>query len=246
MEEALSTFINQWKSKDYVIGILLTGSHALGLQNENSDIDIRIIFDTTKKITLKGIKNKISYFAENIDSVKKRMQQDYARNMKFEARLFSIGKILYKKNDTVDELITIAHKFMNTPFRNIQHNRDAIILKTYSLSVNYNYLMHNESSKLYIYNYMSFMRNALHTYSWFMSYESFIDIKTDLILNDSNYRKINLWQDYPDKTFIQIWKDCIEGQHNNENVEKIYNYLQSKMIQIEGRDFEVVREENIF
>lgn len=246
MEDVLTTFINHWKSKDYVIGILLTGSHALGLQNENSDIDIRIIFDTTQKATLKGIKNKISYFAESIDSVKKRMQQDYVRNMKFEARLFSIGKILYKKDDTIDELITIAHKFMNTPFRNIQHNRDAIILKTYSLSVNYNYLMHNESSKLYIYNYMSFMRNVLHTYSWFMGYELFIDVKTDLILNNPNYRKTNLWQDYPDKTFIQIWIDCIEGEYNNENVEKIFSYLQSKMIQIEGRDFEVIREENIF
>ncbi|MDR6372611.1 putative nucleotidyltransferase [Chryseobacterium bernardetii] len=246
MDIVLTEFIEHWKSKDYVIGIVLTGSHALGLQNENSDIDIRIIFDTTQKTTLKGIKNKISYFAESIDSVKKRMQQDYARNMKFEARLFSIGKILYKKNDTVDELIIIAHKFMNTPFRNTQHHRDAIILKMYSLSVNYNYLIQNESSKLYTYNYMSFLKNALHTYSWFMSYELFIDIKTDLILNNPNYRRTNLWQDYPDKTFIQIWIDCIEGEYNNENIRKIYNYLQSQMIQIEGRDFEVVREENIF
>ncbi len=246
MDIALKEFIAHWKSKDYVIGILLTGSHALGLQNENSDIDIRIIFDTTQKTTLKGIKNKISYFAESIESVKKRMQQDFVRNMKFEARLFSIGKILYKKNDAIDELITIAHKFMNTPFRNIQHNRDAIILKAYSLSVNYNYLLQNESSKLYIYNYMSFMKNILHTYSWFIGYELFIDIKTDLILNNENYRKINLWQSYPDKTFIQIWIDCIEKEYNNENVRIIYDYLQSKMIQIEGKDFEVVREENIF
>lgn len=246
MDIALTEFIEHWKSKDYVIGIVLTGSHALGLQNENSDIDIRIIFDTTQKTTLKGIKNKISYFAESIDSVKKRMQQDYTRNMKFEARLFSIGKILYKKNDAIDQLITIAHKFMNTPFRNIQHNRDVIILKMYSLSVNYNYLIHNESSKLYTYNYMSFLKNALHIYSWFMSYELFIDIKTDLILNDPNYRKTNLWQDYPDKTFIKIWIGCLEGEYNNENIRKIYNYLQSQMTQIEGRDFEVVREENIF
>lgn len=49
MENSLKEFVDYWKSKDYVLGILLTGSHALGLQNENSDIDIRIIFNNTQQ-----------------------------------------------------------------------------------------------------------------------------------------------------------------------------------------------------
>lgn len=246
MENSLKEFVDYWKSKDYVLGILLTGSHALGLQNENSDIDIRIIFNNTQQGTLKGIKGKISYFAESIEFVKKRMQQDFIRNMKFEARLFNIGKVLYKKDNTIDELIITAQKFMTTPFRNIQYNRDVIILKLYSLSVNYKYLVQNESSKLYVYNYMTFMKLALHIYSWFLGYESFIDIKTDLILNNAQYREVNLWQDYPDRNFIELWTNCMEAEYNNEKVENIYNYLQSKMIEIEGKDFEVVREENFF
>lgn len=38
----------------------------------------------------------------------------------------------------------------------------------------------------------------------------------------------------------------MEAEYNNEKVENIYNYLQSKMIEIEGKDFEVIREENFF
>lgn len=79
-----------------------------------------------------------------------------------------------------------------------------------------------------------------------LGYESFIDIKTDLILNNAQYREVNLWQDYPDRTFIELWTNCMEAEYNNEKVENIYNYLQSKMIEIEGKDFEVIREENFF
>jgi predicted nucleotidyltransferase len=98
--------------KEDVNGILLTGSYATQTQTENSDIDIRIIFNNDIKHTIKGIKYiegyKVSYFGENINMVKKRMSMDFSRNSRFEARLFTLGKILYDKNGCVEELVQYA------------------------------------------------------------------------------------------------------------------------------------------
>lgn len=229
--------------KEDVNGILLTGSYATQTQTENSDIDIRIIFNNDIKHTIKGIKYiegyKVSYFGENINMVKKRMSIDFSRNSRFEARLFTLGKILYDRNGCVEELIQYAKIFMENTFqKKITH--DDIILKMYSLHVRHQSLVHTSvSDPMYVYNYISLMKAILSAYSLILNYETVIDIKPVKILSDSYYRERNLWEDFPDPIFVELWIKSIT-EITPMNMEIIYKYLQTKTLVIEEKGFEVV------
>ncbi|SHL00145.1 Nucleotidyltransferase domain-containing protein [Chryseobacterium polytrichastri] len=235
--------IISYLKKDDVNGILLTGSYATQTQTEKSDIDIRIIFDKNIKHTIKGVKYidgyKLSYFGENIDMVKRRMSIDFSRNSRFEARLFTLGKILYDKNGYVEELIQYAKIFMENTFQK-KTTQDDIILKMYSLHIRYQSLLHTSiSDPIYIYNYISLMKAILITYSLILNSEMVIDIKPDKILSNSSYREKNLWKDFPDSTFVELWIKSIT-EINPKNMEVIYKYIQTKTLVIEEKDFEVV------
>ncbi|WP_240924214.1 nucleotidyltransferase domain-containing protein [Thermococcus sp. 21S7] len=42
-KQALEKFLDPWKEKDFVEAAILTGSYALGLQTQRSDVDVYII-----------------------------------------------------------------------------------------------------------------------------------------------------------------------------------------------------------
>jgi predicted nucleotidyltransferase len=192
MHKIFETIIEEWKSNESVIGILLTGSFAIGTYTESSDIDIRIVFDNSMNTTIKGVKRikgyKVSYFGESVNGIKKRISHDYFRNLKFEARVFSIGKILYKQDEQIDEIVNLAKEYMVQAFKDIKKDNDTVLLRLYSLNVEYHYLSNiSGDSALFLYNYMLFMRSAMNFYSWYLNYEHFIDIKTDSVLNNNEY-----------------------------------------------------------
>lgn len=226
-----------------VNGILLTGSYATKTQTEKSDIDIRIIFSDSKNNTIKGVKYiegyKVSYFGENTSMVKKRMSIDFSRNSRFEARLFTLGKVLFDKYGQVEELIQYSKIFMDNNFPK-KLTQDDVILRIYSLEVRYHSLLNiSEKNPFYVYNYISFIKAILITYSLILNYETIIDIKPDKILFDNAYIKTNLWKKFPDSEFIDLWIKCLEDI-NPENAKLIYEYIQTKTLIIEKKDFEVI------
>ncbi|MGR3855050.1 nucleotidyltransferase domain-containing protein [Chryseobacterium indologenes] len=234
--------ISNFKAEN-IHGILLAGSYATNTQTEDSDIDIRLIFSNDRKHTVKGIKYinglKISYFGENADRVRRRMSVDFSRNSRFEARLFALGKILYDCEGSVEELVQYAKIFMENSFQK-KLTQDDVILKMYSLHVRHESLSNTTvSSPIYVYNYISFMKAVLVTYSAILNYETIIDIKPDKILTNTTYREINQWKDFPDQDFVELWIKAISEITPNK-LEVIYQYLQSKTLVIERKDFEVV------
>ncbi|MDM1553697.1 MULTISPECIES: nucleotidyltransferase domain-containing protein [Chryseobacterium] len=234
--------ISNFKTEN-INGILLAGSYATNTQTENSDIDLRLIFNNDRKHTVKGIKYieglKVSYFGENIGMVKKRMSVDFSRNSRFEARLFTLGKILYDQDGNVEELVQYAKIFMENSFQK-KLTQDDITLRMYSLHVRHESLLNTPlSNPIYTYNYISFMKAVLVTYSVILNYEMVIDIKPEKILTNSSYREINQWKDFPDQDFVELWiKGVYEITPNN--LEAVYQYVQSQTLVIERKDFEVI------
>lgn len=224
-------------------GILLTGSYATKAQTETSDIDIRLILDNEKISTIKGIKYidnyKISYFGENSEKVKRRMSVDFSRNSRFEARLYTLGKILYDRDGHTEEIIQYAKIFMENEFQK-KFTNDDIVLNMYSLHISYQFLSNlSINHSFYTYNYISLMKAMLMTYSYILNYEVAIDIKLDKTLCDSSYCVINQWKEFPDQTFIELWIKSIT-EIKQKNIETVYEYLGSKILNIEGKDFEVI------
>lgn len=234
--------ISYFKNKG-VNGILLTGSYATRTQTKTSDIDIRLVLDNENINTIKGIKYiddyKISYFGENPEKVKRRMSVDFSRNCRFEARLYTLGKVLYDRDGHTEEIIQYAKVFMENEFQKKVTN-DHIVLNMYSLHKSYEFLSNLPiNHSFYVYNYISLVKAMLMTYSYILNYEVAIDIKLDKTLCDSSYCVINQWKEFPDQTFIELWIKSIT-EIKQKNIETVYKYLESKILNIDGKDFEVI------
>lgn len=243
MEEALDVFLNQWKNKKSVIGILLTGSYAVGLQNKNSDIDIRIIFNQTQTKTLKGLTTingyTFSYLGRSSDSIKRKFNSEFISRQKFEAYIFNIGKILYDPKNTIMELKDLAATYVVTPFLKKSNIKSEVKAGLYGL---YNYKNHlistDEDSPFFHYHYYVFLKKVLLYYSSYLGYESFLDTKTEKVLCDPIYRAAYHWEDFPDKDFVKLWISGIDSKKINKNTAKtIYHYLESKIEKINEENF---------
>ena len=239
IEEKIVTYFKEIGAN----GILLTGSYATNTQTETSDIDIRLILENEKTHTIKGIKYidnyKISYFGENPEMVKRRMSIDFSRNSRFEARLYTLGKILYDRDGHTEEIIQYAKIFIENEFQR-KLTQDDIILNMYSLHISYQFLSSlSAKHPFYTYNYISLMKAMLLTYSYIINYEVAIDVKLDKTLHDSSYCAINHWKEFPDQVFIELWIKGI-AKIKQKNIKIVYKYLKSKILDIEGKDFEAV------
>jgi len=245
MEEALENFLNHWKNKKYVLGILLTGSYAVGLQNKNSDIDIRIIFDKSKTKTLKGLTTinnyTFSYLGRNTESIKKKFNSEFINRQKFEAYIFNISKVLYDPKNIVTDLQELAATYTITPFLKKTNIKSEVKAGLYGLYNHKNHLLSiDEDSPFFSYHYHILLKKTLHFYSSYLGYETFLDTKTEKVLCDAAYRKIYHWDDFPDKDFVKLWVSCIDPKNiNKKTAITIYHYIESKIEKINEENFRI-------
>lgn len=250
MEEALDKFIESWKSKKNIIGILLTGSYAVGLQNNYSDIDIRLIFDNTQLKTIKGLTTinnyKFSYLGRSLKGTKRKLNDEFIAKQKFEAYIFNIGKILYDKDKKVEELKDLAKMYVSTPLLKKNPIKSEIKAGLYGLFNHKNHIMSlEENSPFFYYQYFVFFQKALAFYSLYLGYEKFLDIKTEKVLSDSTYRIAYHWDDFPDQKFAEKWLYFISIQNTNKNsINEIYHYIESKIEKINEENFKIYWYEN--
>ncbi|WP_336716808.1 nucleotidyltransferase domain-containing protein [Chryseobacterium mucoviscidosis] len=241
MEQALEEFINYWKAKKYVTGILLSGSYSVGLENENSDVDIRLVFTKKHKKSIKGVQlingYKFSYLGRPLHTTLKKFSSDFLANNKFEIRIFSIGKILYDKQKSVDLLIETAKVYLQTPFVKRKMDKETIEINMYSIYCNKIFLESlPESSPFFSYHYYNFFKQTLKFYGSYLGYEYYIDSKIEKILTDTTYQKIYFWDKFPDQDFLIIWLDNLNKNERNSII-LIYLYLSKKILNIDEKKF---------
>lgn len=239
MEDALEIFVNQWKTKKHVIGILLTGSYAVGLENSNSDVDMRLIFNSKQKKSIKGLTNIngyiFSYLGRSAEKTFKIFSTDFLLNNKFEARIFSIGKILYDEKNILEKLIETGKAYLEIPFPKKKLSKEIVNTNMYSIYSNKNFLESlPETSSFFSYHYYNFLRQTMKFYSLYLGYEFFIDTKIQKILIDEKYQRIYSWEKFPDQDFIDLWIDCL-NKINYQSVILIYYYLEKKIVKIEEK-----------
>lgn len=250
MEEVLDQFIEYWKSKRNVIGILLTGSYAVGLQNKDSDIDIRIIFDNTQAKTIKGLMTidhyRFSYLGRSLNGTKKKLNDEFIEKKKFEAYIFNVGKVLYDKKNHLEKLKDLAKMYVSTPSLKKQSIKSEIKAGLYGLFSHKNHVMSlEESSPFFYYQYFVFFKKALIFYSSYVGYETFLDTKTEKVLCDSTYRIAYHWDNFPDHKFAEKWTYLISIHNVNKNsINEIYHYIESKIEKINEENFKIHWYEN--
>lgn len=243
MKQALDEFINFWKDKEYVVGILLSGSYAVGLENKNSDVDIRLVLDSNQKNSFKGLQEingySFSYLGNTKKSISNTFNFDFFNNSKVEARIFSIGQILHDKTGEMEELKKISKYYYDLPFVEKIISEDDRKIMMYTMYSKYNYLMEIDSnSPFFVFNYMIFMRHVLISYFYILNLESVIDSKWEKILTDHTYISKYNFELFPDRKFMKLWIKNISPENvNKKSLSTTYEYIRKKTYPIDEKKF---------
>lgn len=241
MKEALQTFSNIWKEKEEVNGILLCGSYAVGLGKKHSDVDIRLLLNDDQELQFKGLQEingySFSYIGRTKETILKKFNTDYFNNSKIEARNFHKGQIIYDKDDHIKKIKTIAAHYFNTSFLKTETSEEARKDMIYSLFSRYEYLVAaDENSPFYHYNYMLFMNLAIMYYAKTLKIELDFDTKLDRMLNDQLYIEKYEFEEFPDKTFSNLWQKTIQTR-TKPDLETIFQYLKKVLFNIDQKNF---------
>lgn len=243
MIQALEEFINFWKQKEYVIGILLSGSYAVGLENNKSDIDIRLLLDSNQTKSFKGLQEikgySFSYLANTKESISELFNIDFFNNSKIEARIFSVGRILYDKTGALGELKEISKHYFELPFTEkiiSEEDRKIIVHTMYS---KYTYLMEIDvQSPFFLLNYMIFMRHIFSSYMYILNMETVTESKWEKVLMDQNYVSAYNFALFPDQKFVKMWVKSISGKNvSKKSLTAVYKYIRKKIYPIDKKSF---------
>ena len=109
IHEVFEKKVNELKTDDRVIGILITGSLARGTETEYSDLDIIVVADVDETIeeVIDGIPVETHY--NKVESIKKWFIADPPS-----CYLYTYGKVVYEREKVLGDLIKTAKNRLDT------------------------------------------------------------------------------------------------------------------------------------
>ena len=121
IENKISNFIRDmgYLNNEHVLGILFYGSYLTGLNTDNSDIDLHIIFDNEDHNHLiRGNKivdgTRIEYFEKPLEDIYQTVNEDYMNQNNATLTIFGTSKIIYAKDNQLKQLQEyVINKFSN-------------------------------------------------------------------------------------------------------------------------------------
>jgi predicted nucleotidyltransferase len=235
MEEALKKFIAHWTPKEEVKGILLTGSYAVGIQNEHSDIDIRLILDDAVQESFKGLETIdgycFSYLGRSRAVTLTKFNNQFFSHVKMEARMYNVGKIVYDPFDIVAEMKKVAAIYVATPLVPKNISESDLQLNMHSLYKKYEYITQSTpSDPFYDYNYILYLKNALQYYAEKVNAEMIYGNDSKLIrfLTDETYLQAYNFPPFPDNHFKTLWLSALEKKNLTE-LQQLHDFLRKHL-----------------
>ncbi|RLG96938.1 hypothetical protein DRO27_01175 [Candidatus Bathyarchaeota archaeon] len=134
-ETAVESFTKKWSDKDNVEGFLVCGSYVTGSPSKRSDIDLHIVLSSGVDWRERGAEMidgyLIEYFVNSPSQIKVYFEDDFRKNRKHAAHMFSSGKILLDRNGILEELKSEAVKWIGKEYPNL--NEVTVELNKYAL-----------------------------------------------------------------------------------------------------------------
>ena len=240
IEDKIFKFITDmnYLNNEHVLGILFYGSYLTGLNTENSDIDLHIIFDNEDPNHLiRGNKivdgTRVEYFEKPLDDIYQTVNDDYINQNNAAFLIFGTSKIIYAKDSRIKQLQEyVVNKFSNPlpPLSDDEAKEQVSIIN-------------NRMEKLEKYaetNYPHFehlyhltIEKIRRFYHRLMGIPWIETSKGFKLYTDERYRKAFCIDKIPEYTFIDMYFEAITNNNLN-NVQK-YNLL-NKMYEYTKRD----------
>lgn len=218
-EISLQKFIDDWKSKDYVLGCLLTGSFAVGNNTKNSDIDVVIILcddiDWRERGNIVIDSYIIEYFANPIKQIISYMDDGIRNGNRIDACMFTNGKVLFDKAGVVEGLISRAQNDIHKDLVDIDTSE--LMMAKYHL-----WDIFEETKETYISkaaNYFSLhylcLDNIITLYSKYTKNLLPAKDKIHRFLIDEEYAHKYGIPMYSDQYFVELYLACYKQSTEN-------------------------------
>lgn len=216
---ALNEFIKKYLNDDDVEAILLVGSYAVGNHNKYSDIDVYIILNDNVDYRERGNKlvdnYLIEYFINPIYKIKEYLLEDRRGHGGAMANMLLKGKVLYDKNNIVQELQKFAEEA-----KEIIPDKDP--MKYYACWHAYDeYLAaayHNELQ------YYLCLKYLVECYLANNGYCILPEQKIEKFFKNPEYREKYDIGEFPDNEFNNLVIKCFDHP-NKHNLEALYNFV---------------------
>lgn len=213
----------------------MTGSYVHGTQTPRSDIDFHIVLSDDIDWRERG--NKIvdgilmEYFANPLRQIYRYFEADYKSHSKIDARMFSVGKILYDKDGVMLELKKFGQKELKRKYQKPDKARIEII--KYGLWDRLDNLADVYFDKRisfdFLYNLL--LLSTLQQYAEFLQADV-VKGKVDKFLTSDSFRQRYLIEKFPDDRFAKLFIGCLQAKTNKnkyESAQKIINHVLNKM-----------------
>jgi len=230
-------FVERWKRKEGVEGIIVTGSFVTKYYEENrSDVDIYIVL--SDKINWREKGNVvidgmlIEYFANPIRQIKSYFAEEHKNNKRTTARMFLLGKILFDKSGEVKKLKAESKKWFETPFEKLPNWKVELYKCSIWDMVDELHSVFERDAINFDLVYFNTLADILKMYSEFLRVEVPGLSKIDRFILDEEFRKEYLYDDFPDQDFIKIFLKCLENKEKKkklENVEGLCKHIFEKI-----------------
>lgn len=205
----LKKFLEPWKRREDVLGILLVGSYATGLNTNQSDIDVCIILRDTARhwqrgnIIISGF--LIEYGAYTVSYLEQLQERDLRNGKRLRTRMLATGQILFDRANTIEQLQKEAQKLLREKLP--QQNTELIEMRKYYLWDQLDNLhdLANRGAPGFVYAYYSGLQEILICYATFLCLEIPCPARIHSFLTDMEFQRRYGIALIPDATFLKLF-----------------------------------------
>lgn len=230
--QVIKEFLVPWKKNREVLGALLVGSYAAGLQTPRSDIDICIILANTVKYWKRGdvmISNfLVEYAAYPISYLKEIQAKDLKGRKRLRTRMLATGKILFDKTGAIRKLKKRSKKLIKKKLP--RQNAEVTELNKYYLWDQLDNLceLARKHAVGFEYAYHTGLQNIIEFYADFLGLEIPRPTRIHSFITNSDFRKRYCIARIPDKVFTKLFAEAL-SKRSLQKFEELTVHVQKQM-----------------
>lgn len=219
---------------EHVLGCFFYGSFLTGFNNNNSDIDLHIIFDNSDpKYLIRGNENvdgiRIEYFEKPINDIYLSIDNDFKNQNNALLSIVGTSKIIFDKTGALHKLQQYAlNKFSNPlPPLEAEDAREYVSILNNRMEKLENAANNNDPYFYHLYHLtIEKIRKFYHRLNGMPEVQT---SKVFRVYTDEAYRKSFYKDDIPEKEFVEMYLDTItdtstDVQNKLNKVKKLFNY----------------------
>ena len=240
--------INNYLQDEHILGVLFYGSYKHGLNNQNSDIDLHIIYDDSNPEHLirgntfvNGI--RIEYFEKTISEIYNNVEEGYTTQDNATESIIGKADIIYEKDNSMQDLQEyVLNRFKNglPPLTENEAKEQVSIinnrmekLKKYAQEDSYffEHLYHLTIEKI---------RRFYHNLNGMPRIETYKGFK---LYRNKQYQDMFSIHNIPDQRFLEMYFELIQSHEKSKNemferLKEFYEYAK-RTVDLEEHNYRI-------